>query len=79
MPTTRCVPAQCPVSYGAPVATTRKTPQRTVAIDDELWNDVMAIAKLRREKVSDVIRRALVDYRETHRALLDADRDRASD
>lgn len=61
------------------MATTRKTPQRTVAIDDELWNDVMAIAKLRREKVSDVIRRALVDYRETHRALLDADRDRASD
>jgi predicted CopG family antitoxin len=59
------------------VATARKTPQRTVGIDDELWNDVQYIAKERREKVSDVIRRTLVEYRERHRRILDRRTDEA--
>lgn len=48
----------------------RKTPQHTVGVDDELWNEVMAIAKKRRERVSDLIRRSLVAYRDEHRELL---------
>ena len=62
---------QRPVHYRARVATARKTPQRTVGIDDELWNDVQYIAKERREKVSDILRSALVEYREKHRRILD--------
>ena len=53
------------------MATVRKTPQRTVTVDDELWNAAMAIAAKRREKVSDVIRRALVDYVDQHKHLID--------
>lgn len=62
---------QCPVTYPAGVATTRKTPQRTVGVDDELWADVHAIARARRQRVSDVLRAALVAYRDQNRALLD--------
>jgi hypothetical protein len=49
----------------------RKTPQRTVAVDDELWDDCLAIAKVRRQKLSDVLRSALVTYRLENQALLD--------
>ena len=63
---------QCPVTdYAADVPSyVRKTPQRTVAVDDELWNDCLAIAKARRQKLSDVLRSALVGYRDLNRALL---------
>ncbi len=63
---------QCPVTdYAAGVATTRKTPQRTVGVDDELWADCHAIARARRQRVSDVLRAALVAYRDENRRLLD--------
>lgn len=63
---------QCPVTdYAAGVATARKTPQRTVGVDDELWADCHAIARARRQRVSDVLRSALVQYREDNAALLD--------
>lgn len=63
---------QCPVTdYAAGVATTRKTPQRTVGVDDELWADCHAIARARRQRVSDVLRAALVAYRDNNRGLLD--------
>lgn len=64
--------SHCPGSdYGPDVATTkRKTPQRTVGIDDELWESAQTIAAKRRERVPDVLRRALVEYVERHRELL---------
>jgi hypothetical protein len=49
----------------------RKTPQHTVGVDDELWQDCKLIAKARRQKLSDVLRTALVDYRAENRDLLD--------
>jgi len=58
-------------SYAPGVATTRKTPQRTVGVDDELWADCHAIARVRRQRVSDVLRGALVAYREANAAVLD--------
>lgn len=62
---------QCPVTdYAAGVATARKTPQRTVGVDDELWSDCHAIAKVKRIRVSDVLRGALVQFREDNRDLL---------
>lgn len=61
----------CPVTYAGGVATTRKTPQRTVGVDDELWADCHAIARVKRIRVSDVLRAALVKLREDNRALLD--------
>jgi len=62
---------QQPVTdYGLTVPTSRKTPQRTVAIDDELWERVRQIAATRRETISEVIRRALVAYETEHRKLL---------
>lgn len=61
---------QCPVDYGSGVPYVRKTPQRTVAVDDELWADVHTIARARREKVSAIIRAALVAYREAHANVL---------
>jgi hypothetical protein len=63
---------QCHVSYRDPVPTTaRKTPQRTVGIDDELWQAALVIASKRREKVSEVLRRKLADYVDEHKDLLD--------
>lgn len=53
--------------------TKRVTPQRTFAIDDEIWRKVSRIAKLRRETMSDVLRRAVVDYFEKYQHLLDSD------
>lgn len=56
-------------------ARTRKnptyTPQHTVRVDDDLWDRAAHIAKKRREKVSDALRRALVEYVDEHDALLD--------
>jgi len=48
----------------------RRTTQHTVGVDDELWDDCMAIAKARRETMSQVIRAALVDYRAANATLL---------
>lgn len=48
---------------------TRKTPQHTVGVDNELWQAAMRIARKRRERVSDVLRRALVDYVERHKDM----------
>jgi Arc/MetJ family transcription regulator len=42
------------------------TPQHTVRIDDELWDAAQRIAARRRETVSDVVRRALVEYVDKH-------------
>lgn len=47
---------------------TRRTTQRTVGVDDELWDACMAIAKARRQRLSEVIRAALVQYRDEHTA-----------
>lgn len=44
--------------------------QHSVLVDDELWGRVAGIAGERREKVSEVLRRALVDYVAAHRDLL---------
>jgi hypothetical protein len=49
----------------------RKTAQRTVRIDDELWSDCQLIAAERRQALADVMRAALVQYRDDNRALLD--------
>lgn len=57
----------------------RKTPQRTVGIDDELWADVHTIARERRERVAAVIRNALVRYREENMHVLLAARAAQSD
>lgn len=55
-------------------ARTRKnptyTPQHTLRVDDDLWDRAAHIAKKRREKVSDALRRALVEYVDQYGALL---------
>ena len=51
----------------------RKTPQHTVVVDDALWDKAMRIAKKRHERVSDVLRRALVEYVDQYGHLDDAD------
>lgn len=48
----------------------RPSRQHTVLVDDELWEQAVHIAGERREKVSEVLRRALVDYVAAHRDLL---------
>lgn len=48
-----------------------RTTQHTIGVDDELWGDCMAVAKVRRETMSAVVRASLVDYRARHRDLLD--------
>jgi predicted transcriptional regulator len=66
--------SHCPgTGYRSGMPTIRKTPQRTFAIDDEIWKKVSRIAKIRRETMSDVMRRAVVDYFEKHKHLLDDD------
>lgn len=61
----------CPVTDYAPgMPPVRRTTQHTVGVDDELWADCMAIAKVRRQRISEVLRAALVAYREQNRALL---------
>ncbi len=65
---------QCLVnSYGPCVPTPRKTPQHTVVVDDDLWQTARRIAELRREKISDVIRQALLRYVQRHKHLLPDD------
>lgn len=65
---------QCTVTrYRRDVPNVRKTPQRTVGIDDELWQDCQEIAKARRERVTAVIRAALVKYRDENRHLIQRD------
>ena len=49
----------------------RRTPQHTVAIDDELWQAAKRIAAKRHERVSDILRRAVFEYVEQHKALDD--------
>lgn len=62
---------QCPVSaYDADVPTVRKTKQRTVVVDDELWADCHLIARARRTRVSDVIRAKLLEFRDENADLL---------
>lgn len=40
----------------------RGTIHRTVRIDGELWSAALAVAKERGENLSEVIRRALIEY-----------------
>lgn len=71
---------QCTVTdYALGMPPVRRTTQRTVAVDDELWRDCMAIAKVRRQKLSEVIRGALVEYRAQNLALLMELKDAADD
>lgn len=71
---------QCTVTdYAVAMTPVRRTTQRTVAVDDELWQDCMAIAKVRRQRLSEVIRGALVEYRAQNLALLIELRDAAGD
>jgi predicted transcriptional regulator len=44
-----------------------ETPVRTLRVDDELWKDCQKIAAERRETLSAVLKRALVEYREQHK------------
>lgn len=64
--------SQCPGSgYGPDVAATkRKTPQKTIGFDVEPWEAAQYIARKRRERVPDVLRRALDDYVAEHQALI---------
>jgi macrodomain Ter protein organizer (MatP/YcbG family) len=48
----------------------RVTPQHTVAMDNYLWDRCLRIARIRRETLSEVIRRALVRYETRYRHLL---------
>lgn len=48
----------------------RRTTQHTVGVDDELWNECLAIAKARRETLSHVLRAALVAYRAANADIL---------
>lgn len=59
--------------YVPDVPTVRRTPQHTVAIDDGLWQTARRIAEKRHEKVSDVLRQALVRYVARHKHLLDGE------
>jgi hypothetical protein len=51
-------------------AKVKRTPQRTVSVDEELWSDCLWIARKLRVKLSDVLRAALVAFRDQHRDLL---------
>jgi hypothetical protein len=62
------VPGHRPGVYYTVGMPTRRTTQRTVGVDDELWEDCMAIARQRRQRLSEVIRAALVEYRAEHTA-----------
>lgn len=49
----------------------RKIPQHTVSVENALWQKVKRIAAKRHERISDVIRRALVAYVEQYGHLDD--------
>lgn len=57
--------------YRPDVPTARKTPQHTVVIDDVLWQTARRIAAKRHEKISDVLRQALVRYVARNKHVLD--------
>lgn len=57
--------------YAPAMPTPRKTPQHTVVIDNDLWQHARRIAAKRHEKISDVIRQALVRYVQRHGHLDD--------
>lgn len=56
-----------------PAGSRRATPLRTSQIEDEVWIPALRVSFLRKEKMSQVIRAAVVRYLARHRALLDAD------
>jgi hypothetical protein len=57
-----------------PVSGSRRViPPRSAQIEDEVWFPALRIAFLRREKMSQVIRAAVVRYVGRHKGLLDAD------
>lgn len=64
----RAVLSQCTgTGYGSAMPPTkRRTPQRTVGIDDKLWEKCTRIAKVRRETMAEVLRRAAVEYAEKY-------------
>lgn len=53
-------------------ASLRETPEvpvtkvRTIRVDDQLWLEAQRIASERRETISAVLKRALMDYVESH-------------
>lgn len=49
----------------------RVTPPRTTQIDDELWNQAVAIAKIRGDAVAAIMRDAVKRYVARHKHLLD--------
>lgn len=49
-----------------------RTKQHTVAVDEELWNDCLLIAGVRREVLSQLLRQRLYAYREENATLLAA-------
>lgn len=51
----------------------RVVPPRSAQIEDEIWLPALRIAFLRGEKMSQVMKAAVVRYVARHRALLDAD------
>lgn len=70
----QAVLSQCPGNgYGSGMPPSkRRTPQRTVAIDDVLWEKAQRISKVRRETMAEVLRRAVVEYTEKY-GHLDSD------
>ena len=54
-----------PASYSGDMS--NETKARSVRIPDALWDEAKAIAERRFETLTEVIRRALVDYVETNR------------
>jgi len=42
------------------------TPARAVRVPDELWNEALLMAMQKGDTLREVIRRALVEYVETH-------------
>lgn len=52
------------------MAKVQRTTQHTVGVDDDLWNDCLALAKVERTTLSQVIRNSLVTYRRERLALL---------
>lgn len=57
--------------YRPGVANKRQTPQHTIAVDGDLWDDCLKIARLRHETLTSVLKAHLVRYRARHRDLLD--------
>jgi hypothetical protein len=56
-----------------PAKSRRVIPPRSAQIEDEWWIPALRIAFLRTEKMSQVIRAAVIRYVGRHKALLEAD------